>query len=157
MLFLEPWSKPLLFAHLIAAIAACSSAVHVGCRLYLLMRGRPGLLKSLQLHARILALSYALAFVLGALIYPVFRIRVRHEFLESAFPAGVGLFELKEHFAALALIPAIGVWMILRAWEPRIVEDRQSAPVVYAMLAVVLAALGYNAWSGWYLGSLRSI
>jgi hypothetical protein len=50
---------------------------------------------------------YVAQVVLGALIYPSYRLNVRIPFEEMAMGWAVGLFELKEHFAGigLALLP----------------------------------------------------
>ena len=46
---------------------------------------------------------YVLAFSLGALIYPAYRLDVRVPFEEMSLGWAVGLFELKEHFGGIGL------------------------------------------------------
>ena len=50
---------------------------------------------------------YVVALVLGAIIYPSYRLNVRIPFEEMSMGWAVGVFELKEHFAGigLALLP----------------------------------------------------
>lgn len=77
MIFLESWSKFLLFFHFLAAIMATATAWHLLVRFLIKVRGRRGLLRLVRLHALLLLISYGITFVLGGLIYPAFRVRVR--------------------------------------------------------------------------------
>ncbi|MCC6155810.1 MAG: hypothetical protein IT367_18730 [Candidatus Hydrogenedentes bacterium] len=151
----ESISKALLFLHLAAAFFALGSCVHLLTRFTHALRG--AYFPQVKLHARILAISYTLVFVLGGLIYPTFRIRVRHDYLDAALPWATGLFEIKELGASIALIPAIGVWLLVRSIDFKAPEHR---PYIFACMVfagAVLAVLAYNAWAGWYLGTLKSI
>lgn len=58
---------------------------------------------------------FALQVVLGALIYPAYRLEVRIPFEEMSLGWAVGLFELKEHFAGigLAMLP-----LYAHTWRP---------------------------------------
>ncbi|NUM56055.1 MAG: hypothetical protein HUU46_20640 [Candidatus Hydrogenedentes bacterium] len=152
---LEPISKVLLFFHLAAAIVALASSVHLLTRFWRALNGV--YFSQAQLHARILAISYSVAFVLGGLVYPTFRIRVRHDFLDAAIPWATGLFEIKELGASIALIPAIGVWMLARSIDFGNNEHRPYIVACIIFTACVLGVLAYNAWAGWYLGTLKSI
>ena len=151
----ETISKALLFMHLAAALVALGSCVHLLARFTYALRG--AYFPQVRLHARILAISYSIAFVLGGLIYPTFRIRVRHDYLDAALPWATGLFEIKELGASIALIPAIGVWLLVRTIDFRKSEHRPYVVACMAFSLAVLTVLAYNAWAGWYLGTLRSI
>ena len=54
---------------------------------------------------------YPVGLIMGAVIYPAYRLNVRIPFEEMSLGWAVGLFELKEHFAAigLALLPMYAV------------------------------------------------
>ena len=151
----ETISKALLFMHLAAAFVALGSCVHLLARFTYALRG--AYFPQVKLHARILAISYAFVFVLGGLIYPTFRIRVRHDYLDAALPWATGLFEIKELGASIALIPAIGVWLLVRTIDFRKLEHRPYVVACMAFSLAVLTVLAYNTWAGWYLGTLRSI
>ena len=151
----EPISKMLLFLHLAAAIVALGSCVHLLVRFTYALKGAHS--PQVRLHSRILAVSYTIAFILGGLIYPTFRIRVRHDYLDAALPWATGLFEIKELGASLALLPAIGIWLLVRSIDFDAKEHRPYVVTCMALAASVLAVLAYNAWMGWYLGTLRSI
>ncbi|MDZ4859431.1 MAG: hypothetical protein SGI88_10670 [Candidatus Hydrogenedentes bacterium] len=151
----EPISKILLFLHLVAAVVALGSSIHLMLRLSRALRG--AFFPQARLHAAILAASYSVTFTLGGLIYPAFRIRVRHDYLDAALPWATGLFEIKELGASLALFSAIGVWLLMRAVDFKQQEHRPYAVACIAMTSYVFIVLAFNAWSGWYLGTLKSI
>ena len=46
---------------------------------------------------------YVVQFILGAVIYPAYRLNVRIPFEEMSLGWAIGLFELKEHFAGIGL------------------------------------------------------
>lgn len=56
--------------------------------------------------------GYILTFVLGLLIYPVFRVKVRVYDFDLVRPWATGLFEIKEHLSSLGLLAAIGILVI---------------------------------------------
>ena len=58
---------------------------------------------------------YVLTFVLGALIYPSYRVDVRMVLEDLRFYAPTGAFEIKEHFAALGLGLLPAYWY---CWRP---------------------------------------
>jgi hypothetical protein len=151
----ENVSKLLLFLHLAAAVIALASSVHLLARFWRALNG--SYFPQARLHARILAIAYSASFVLGGLIYPTFRIRVRHDYMDAVIPWATGLFEIKELGASIALIPAIGVWLLVRSIDFKAKEHR---PYIFACMvftACVFTVLAYNAWAGWYLGTLKSI
>src|SRR3954463_787320 len=65
-------------------------------------------------YSNAIVVLYVCTFVLGAIIYPEFRISIRGVLEELDTPAVMGSFELKEHFAVvgLALLPAY--WYLWR-------------------------------------------
>ena len=70
----------------------------------------------------VVASLYASLVVLGALIYPAYRLDVRIPFEEMSLGWAVGLFELKEHFAGigLGLLP-----FYVSAWKAAPTADRR--------------------------------
>ncbi len=53
--------------------------------------------------ANAIVVAYLVTFVLGALIYPTYRLDVRIALVEMRLPWAIGLFEIKEHWAAIGL------------------------------------------------------
>ena len=50
-----------------------------------------------------IVVAYLATFVLGTLIYPAYRLDVRIALVEMQLPWAIGLFEVKEHWAAIGL------------------------------------------------------
>lgn len=151
----ESIAKILLFLHLAGAVIALGSAVHLMLRLMRALRG--AFIPQARLHAGILAASYVTTVALGALIYPTFRIRVRHDNLDAALPWATGLFEIKELTASVGLIPAVGIWLLTRAIDFNSPSCRPYAVASIGLTAYVFAVLAFNTWAGWYLVTLRSV
>jgi len=151
MLAFESIVKPLLFCHLVAAACALAACIHLALRLARLWR--TGAYRGqVSLHARILLVSYSLVFVLGGMLYPTYRIRVRRDFIEAALPTVQALFEIKEHFASVGMMAVAGVYILSRdAAHPR------SLPLWIGLLLVVLSVLSFNTVTGWYFVSVKSV
>lgn len=62
-------------------------------------------------------LGYILTFLMGLLIYPVFRVKVRAEYFDPNLPWATGLFEIKEHIGAIGLFIAIGLLAYYLAFD----------------------------------------
>jgi hypothetical protein len=79
---------------------------------------------------------YVTQLVLGAVIYPSYRVNVRIPFEEMALYKAVGLFEMKEHFAGIAvgLLP-LYAWV----WRPAVADThRRERLAVTSILAFVV-------------------
>lgn len=93
-----------------------------------------------RLYANAVVVLYMLTLLLGALIYPEFRVEVRSRF-DLEVPAASGSFEIKEHFAAigLGLLPAY--WY---SWRPG-TRFPGTSRVLTALLTLIV-------WSGFLIG-----
>jgi hypothetical protein len=69
--------------------------------------------KHIRVAAGVASLSYLATFVFGLLVYPVFRVNIRAEFLDKNAPHITGLFEIKEHLAALGAFVAITLLVLI--------------------------------------------
>lgn len=79
---------------------------------------------------------YGATLLLGAVIYPEYRLEVRTPFEEMSLGWAVGVFELKEHFGGigLALLP-IYAWL----WRPERAETHRGDRLgVTALLALIV-------------------
>lgn len=157
MIILEPCAKPLLFLHLVSAVVCLAASVHLALRLIQRLRARRVSMRSVRLHAKIVASAYLLSFVLGALVYPTFRVRVRHDYFDPELPWATAMFEMKEHCAALGLVPSLLLLVIALRFDFGVPRDRVWLPLFCAVLGAVTLILCYNACAGWYLSSLRSV
>ena len=83
MLFLESLARPVLVCHAVAAAVLVGSTTHhlLWCRHY--FRGRYGQVKAEKRFATIAMLAYVTTFVIGNLLYPTYKVRVRAEYLDN--------------------------------------------------------------------------
>jgi hypothetical protein len=88
---------------------------------------------------------YVAGVVLGAIIYPKYRLDVRVPFEDLGLAWAVGLFEVKEHFAGigLALLP-LYVWL----WRPERLQSHRIDRIA------VTAILGLIVWNDFLVGHM---
>ena len=154
----ESIARPLLFLHLIAAACATGAAIHLAIRVWGYLRGRVMKVGHEKLYARLLGIFYAISFLLGAAIYPAFRVNVRAEYFDPHLPWATALFEIKEHLATLGLAATAGIVLLSIAIDrPLTRAPRRLLPMYAGLIAVVLAVVFYNVWSGWYLSTLKAV
>jgi hypothetical protein len=93
----------------------------------------------------VVCLLYATSVLIGALLYPRYRIDVRPLLEDMQLRAANGLFETKEHFAAvgLGLLPAY--WMFWR--QPLSMEHASTRKYLTWILA-------FTAWFNFLVGEL---
>lgn len=157
-LFLEPWAKELLLAHAIVAVILLGSAGHLGWEsAAYLARGRGRNVKLHTIHARTTPILFAIQFSLGLLVYPTYRVRVRHDVFDVRMPWASNLFDTKEMAAAFGLAAAIAIFVMSLAVRPREEADRPLLRT-YAALGVLLCLITfYSAIAGWVLVAFRAI
>jgi len=157
MLAFEPFARLLHFLHWLGGIATVGTCTHLLVRLaYRSRHGKPSTAR-VRLHSLILLIAYLSTWILGTLIYPTFRIRVRADLLDKTYPWATGLFEIKEHAATLILIPVIAIYAMGRKLDFGNAQDRRYSSLFVGLVIVVLTVTIYNACVGWYLGTLRSV
>lgn len=84
---------------------------------------------------------FVFTFALGAIVYPAFRVGVRAAFLDKQAAWGTGLFEIKEHAAAIGLALLPSYWV---AWH-----DPAASPGARRTFTTMLACL---AWWNFVIG-----
>jgi hypothetical protein len=92
-------------------------------------------------YAQAVVVLFVLTAALGALLYPPFRVHVRADYLDAHAPWGTGLFEIKEHSAAigLALLPLYGA-----AWRaPALTGARQPVTLFLAFVVWLNFVIGH--------------
>ena len=105
-----------------------------------------------QLFARAVIVLYVFAVVLGAVIYPAYRVDVRIAFEELGLLWAVGVFELKEHAAGigLGLLP-LYAFLWWRQSVPHYALDRK---MVTTFLTVVV---WFDFVAGHILNNIRGL
>jgi uncharacterized membrane protein YciS (DUF1049 family) len=103
MLFVEGAARWLLVLHTVVAIAAVGSATHLVLWLRPYLRGTFTRHDAVKRFGVITAALFAAAFVLGNVIYPIYKVRVKVEYLQnpSALQQDAAL-RLDQRAAALA-------------------------------------------------------
>jgi hypothetical protein len=104
----------LLIVHGLLAVALLGAITHQTASAWLPARKQAGSFSgrfravSAAGYANAIVALYVCTFVMGAVIYPEFRMSIRGVLEELDAPAAMGSFELKEHFAVvgLAMLPA---------------------------------------------------
>jgi len=131
----------LLIVHGLFAVALLGAITHQTASVWLPARKQAGTFGgrfrgvAAAGYANAIIVLYICTFVLGAIIYPEFRISIRGVLEELETPAAMGSFELKEHFAVvgLALLPVY--W---RLWHlPLADEYGRTRKALTAILAFI--------------------
>jgi hypothetical protein len=176
MLALEQHARLALLAHLILGAALVAASTH----LVLWMRSyrRQGFARhrAVRRFAWISAGLFAANFALGLLIYPVYKVRVRVEYLDN--PAAIAAdyrsrlehrhgggpivppaaddrvriarwFDVKEHVIALGLPVAFALAIALTAWNPR-----EHGPALGPPLFALALTLAATTWAAALVGAL---
>jgi hypothetical protein len=97
------------------------------------------------LFARLAALVTAAQVVIGLLVYPVYRVKVRHEIFDVRHPDGgmplgwLGrLFDIKEHFGLLGLVLLVLAWWLCTRGGERASRTERAAQLGAAGLGAGL-------------------
>jgi hypothetical protein len=152
-LFLENYAS--IFKSLHGGIGILS-LIALGFGVYLIIKQRKidwnaGLKASL-----VGIISYLLSFILGLLIYPVFRIKVRAEYFDPKLPWLTGLFEIKEYVGAIGLFIALvllGYYLFFKIEQS---EKPIKQSFINLLFVLFLIAL-FKAIIGIILGFYKSI
>ncbi len=152
----ESLTKVALFAHLISAVCLVAGCIHLFARLTKAIRHGTYIAQT-RLHAAIVTVSYAASCLLGGIMYPTFRVRVRQDYLDTALPWATGLFEIKEHLATLGVVPVAAIFLLSRFLNVKEPAHRAYLPLYVGLVGFVLTVVVFNSWCGWYLTSLRPV
>ena len=94
-------------------------------------------------YANAVVLLYLLTAVLGAIIYPEFRVTIRNVVEELGHHAVMGTFELKEHFVMVGVAVLPAYWLF---WRPPLAEQYAGTR------AALTAILAFIVWWGFLVG-----
>jgi cytochrome bd-type quinol oxidase subunit 2 len=108
--------RALLVLHAVLGFAALFAATHHASHAVLAARGRPQT-RALLRFSWIAPATVLAQAICGLAIYPAYRVRVRAADFDLHAPALAGLFDFKEHLAALALPLVVGAALAGRREE----------------------------------------
>jgi hypothetical protein len=137
----EQSARALLVVHAVLGFTAVFTATHHAASSLLAALGRD-VRRQLRRFGWMAPASVAAQAIFGLALYPVYRVRVRFADLQQNAPIVVQLFDLKEHFAALALAlvaAASFAGRALQAGAPRS-QARSVAALSLAGAALVWSA-----------------
>jgi uncharacterized membrane protein YciS (DUF1049 family) len=185
VIFLESLARPFLICHAIAAAVLIGATTHhlLWCRHYLW--GSYGHAKAERRFATICAIMFVSTFIVGNMLYPTYKVRVRAEYFDNATAISdevklrvaqhklVGmtppptptvvtslgpiarLFDIKEHWVALGCAASVALWVLSRKLHPK--DEPRVLPLYVGLSAVQCG----TAWLGGIVGlvtaSYRSI
>lgn len=156
-LFLESVAKPLLVVHALVAAALLGSCTHAAYELVRYLLSRPRRPKLERIHARLMLFLYSAQFTLGAVLYPTYRVKVRHNYFDAHLPWATNLFDIKEMFAAFGLGLVIVYYLLSRVYDPHDSEHRKMLGL-YAFCGLsVTAIVWFSAISGLLLTTFRAL
>ncbi len=153
MVFLENFYKPLLLAHLLATIVLVGGMTHNLLVVIGYLRGKFGRQKLEWFYVRVSFWTYLIVYILGILIYPAFGIYMRRDYFDPQLPWATGLFEVKEHWGAVALALFFVYYWLRRNFRP---DEEKEKLFLYVPLCLILnLVLWYKVIVGCYLALLK--
>lgn len=153
MVFLENYYSLLLLVHLFVTFILVGSMTHNLLCVVDYLRGKFGRQKLEQLYVKVSLWAYTIVYVIGALIYPTYRIYVRHHYFDPELPWATGLFEVKEHWGALGLAMFFVYYFLRKSFQPAEEKDKL---FFYVPLCLILnIILWYKIVVGCYLTLLK--
>jgi len=153
--FLYGARRLLLVLHGAGSIVLVGAATHHALTMRHYLRGKFVRVAAEKTWAKVVAASYVFTFVLGALLYPTYRYHVRGLYLDRYAPVFAGLFDVKEVYASLTLVVAIGLGALAFVWKPA--EERWLARVYAVMSLIVCGVVWLNVVLGILVASVRGI
>jgi hypothetical protein len=147
----------LLVLHAAGSIALIGSATHHLLEMRHYLRGKFNRSKIVRTYALVAAVSYVVTFALGAMLYPSYRVHVRGYHLDRFAPVYAGLFDVKEMFASLALVVAVGLGAITLALDPQRDPEPVLVRIYAAMSAIVCSVVWLNVIIGILVVSVRGV
>jgi len=136
----------LLVLHAGGSIVLIGASTHHALQMRHYLRGRFGRERLEKTYAKVVSAAYVLTFVLGALLYPTYRVHVRGYYLDRHAPAFSGLFDVKETYASLTLVVAVALGALAYTWRPT--ETPVLVRVYVTMSFIVCAVVWFNVIAG---------
>jgi hypothetical protein len=153
MVFLENFYAPLLLAHLFVTFALVGSMTHGLLIVVSYLRGKFSRQKLEWFYVKVSLWAYAIVYLIGALIYPAYRIHVRRDYFDKELKWATGLFEVKEHWGAVGLAMFVVYYFLRRSFQPSEEKDKLYLYVPLCLLLNVI--VWYKVVVGCYLTLLK--
>jgi hypothetical protein len=175
---MEEQARWLLIAHAVVGAATVAVATHLVVWMRGWLRGQFSRRRAVQRFALLSLALFATTFAIGNLAYPIYKVRVRSEYLEDPAAVAASLrdptpaqitaaadrtaavarwFDVKEHWVAMGLVLAIACALVLRFWDPAEPGAAAIAPLVFGMATGAAATAWFGALVGLLTSSFRAL
>ncbi len=153
--FLYGARRLLMVLHAAGSIVLVGASTHHALTMRHYLRGRFARVAIEKTWAKVVAVAYVFTFVVGALLYPTYRYHVRGLYLDRYAPLYAGLFDVKEVYASLTLVVALGLGAL--AFTLRPAEERWLVRIYAVMSFLVCGVVWLNVTLGILVASVRGI
>jgi hypothetical protein len=103
-----------------------------------------------QIYVKPIIILYVIEFTLGSLLYPTYRVLARPPLQDLQLTYVIGLFEVKENFAAIVLAMLPAYWYF---WKKH--PDYRTTRA--AITAILFATIWYNMIAGHLVNNARGL
>src|SRR5215475_12380567 len=103
-----------------------------------------------QIYAKAIVYMYVIEFILGAVLYPTYRVVARPPLEDLQLTYVIGLFEVKENFAAIVLAMLPAYWYFWKRY-PDYKTTRS------AITAIIFVVVWYNMIAGHLVNNARGL
>jgi hypothetical protein len=153
MVFLETFYTFLLIVHLLGTFVLAGSIMHNLFVVLDYVKGKFARRKRELYYLKYTLWSYVIVYVIGAVIYPAFGVYIRRPFFDTPMPWATGLFEVKEHWAAVGLALMFVYYFLRKSFDP---QDERHKLFFYIPLCLILNVITwYVIIVGCYLSVLK--
>jgi hypothetical protein len=147
--------RALLLLHAAGSIVLIGASTHHALQMRHYLRGVFQCEALEKTYAKVVAVTYVVTFVIGAMIYPSYRVQVRGLYLDRFAPTYAFLFDMKEVYASLTLTVAVGLGAL--AFTLRPAESPALARVYATMSLLVCAVVWFEVIAGLLVTSVRGL
>ncbi len=147
--------RALFVLHGAASMVLVGAATHHALEMRHYLRGRFERQRLEKVYAKVVSAAYVVTFMLGAALYPTYRVHVRGFYLDYHAPFYAGLFDVKEVYASLTLTVALGLGAISFTLRPS--EQKSFVRIYAAMSLIVCAVVWFNVIAGLLVASVHGI
>jgi len=147
--------RVLLLLHGAGSIVLVGASTHHALSMRHYLRGHFAAARLEKTWAKVVAVAYVFTFAAGALLYPTYRYHVRGLYLDRWAPRFAELFDIKEIYASLTLVVAIGLGALAFTLEPK--KGEPLVRIYAAMSLLVCAVVWLNVVLGILVTSVRGL
>ena len=155
-LFLYAARRLLIVLHGAGSVVLIGAATHHALQMRHYLGGRFAREGMEKTWAKVVSVAYVATFALGALLYPTYRVHVRGYFLDRYAPFYAELFDVKEVYASLTLVVAVGLGL-LAASSFRPSQQPAFVRVYAAMSFIVCGIVWFEVIAGLLIVSVRGV